>query len=94
MKVKIDQNKEIGKFQLNRNNEKYFLNLCEKSSNTLEYYSTFVLEKYRGQRLANQLANEALNYAQKNNLKVIPTCSFVNTFAKENCEFDDVIVSE
>lgn len=92
--MKIEHDKENGEFQTTINNEKAFLNYRKKSPNTLEYYETFVPENQRGKKIASQLTMEALSYAQENNLKVIPTCSFVNTFVKENHKFDDVIVGE
>lgn len=94
MNVQIEHNKEKGEFKTTVNSEKAFLNYRKMSSDTLEYYETFVPENQRGKKVASQLANEALNYAQENNLKVIPTCSFVKTFVKENNKFDDVIVGE
>jgi predicted GNAT family acetyltransferase len=94
MNVQIEHNKENSEFQTTINSEKSFLNYRKKSADTLEYYETFVPEIHRGKKVASQLATEALNYAQENNLKVIPTCPFINTFVKENNKFDDVIVVE
>jgi predicted GNAT family acetyltransferase len=88
MNAIIEHNKEDGTFQTTINNEKAYLHYRKKASDQLEYYETFVPEKQRGQKVASQLAKEALNYAQKNNFQVIPTCSFVASFIKKNQEFE------
>ncbi len=70
------------------------MNYRKKSNHTLDYYETFVPEKHRGQKIASQLTMEALSYAKENKLKVIPSCSFVDSFVKENHKFDDIIVAK
>lgn len=44
---------------------------------------TFVNENYRGQGIAGKLLNEVLDYADSNNLKIVPVCSYAK-FAFKN----------
>ena len=90
MTVNIEHDKKEGKFQTTIDQEKAYLNYRKKATDKLEYYETFVPEKHRGQKIASQLAKEALNYAQENNFQIIPTCSFVDSFIKKNERFESI----
>lgn len=57
-----------------------------KDENTIEYFSTFVPEEYRGKPYARELVECGLNYARENHLKVIATCPYVKKFISKNEE--------
>ncbi|APX71108.1 N-acetyltransferase [Companilactobacillus allii] len=43
---------------------------------------TFVNEKYRGQGIAGRLLDEVLTYADRENLKIVPVCSYAKLVFK------------
>ena len=45
-------------------------------NDTLNIIHTYVDEKYRGKRIAQQLVNSVLKEAKKNNKKIVAECSY------------------
>jgi len=45
----------------------------------------------RGQGLAEKLVLEAVEYARKNQLKILPFCSYVSVYISEHPEVQDVV---
>ena len=52
---------------------------------------TFVPPELRGRGIAEQLVRPALAYARANNLRVIPSCSYVAAFIERHQEFADLL---
>lgn len=46
----------------------------------MDLYHTFTNPALRGKGLAALVARAALEFAKENNLKVIPTCPYIQTF--------------
>ncbi len=46
----------------------------------IDIYTTYVPEALRGQNIASELVGAAIDYAKQNNLKIIPTCSYVERY--------------
>jgi uncharacterized protein len=59
----------------------------------LNLYHTFTDPALRGKGLAAQVVRAAFEFAKENNLKVIPTCSYVQAFAAKNDEYKDLVSS-
>ena len=57
------------------------------SASTLNILHTFTAETDRGQGIAAKITQRAFQYATQNNLKVIPTCSYVETYVSKNPEY-------
>jgi hypothetical protein len=53
---------------------------------------TYTHPDLRGRGLAAQVVRAALEYAKENNLKVIPTCSYVRSFIKKNDEYKEMVI--
>ena len=51
---------------------------------TLDIVHTQVISKYRGQGIAQQLLEQAILYAKKHHLKIIPSCSYVKYIFEQN----------
>jgi len=58
----------------------------------LELYHTYVPERFRGQGIAAKLAEEALNYAKLENIKVVPTCSYIAVYIERHPEYRGLLV--
>jgi predicted GNAT family acetyltransferase len=54
---------------------------------TIEFYHTFTPIPLRGNGYAMQIIKEGMDYAAKNNFKVVPACSAVRTFIERNPEY-------
>ena len=59
---------------------------------TLDYYSTFVPEALRGHQIAAKIVKHALEYAKKEQYKVIPTCHFVKSYIDRHPEYQSLIL--
>jgi len=57
----------------------------------LNLYHTHTDPELRGKGLAAQVVRAALEYIKENNLKVIPTCSYVRAFIKKNDEYEELV---
>ena len=51
---------------------------------TWDYYSTFVPPELRGRSIAKELVKFALDFADKNNISVIPSCWYVDLYQQRN----------
>ncbi|MCF6227040.1 MAG: N-acetyltransferase [Xanthomonadales bacterium] len=54
------------------------------ANNIIDVNHTWVSPDHRGEGLAQDLYRQMIGYARKNNLKVIPSCSFVRKMFTDN----------
>ncbi|EMJ97888.1 GNAT family N-acetyltransferase [Leptospira sp. WS58.C1] len=66
----------------------------EIGSHVWDLYHTFVPTDFRGKGIASQLAEAALKTARAETKKVIPNCSFVQTYLKRHPEYSDLVIME
>ncbi len=52
---------------------------------------TLVDEKLKGQGAGKQLVTKAIEFARKNNLKIIPVCPFVKSVLDKEIAYRDVL---
>ncbi|MFV0157641.1 N-acetyltransferase [Empedobacter falsenii] len=74
-----DNNKEVGELTFMLKEEQMIVN------------HTGVNPELRGKGLAEKLVLEAVQYARKNQLKIIPFCSYVSVYIGKHPEVQDVI---
>lgn len=74
-----EQNKAVGELTFILKEEQMIIN------------HTGVNPDLRGQGLAEKLVLEAVDYARKNKLKIIPFCSYVSVYVGKHPEVQDVI---
>ena len=60
-------------------------------NNVLDLYRTFTPPELRGKGIVGKLVKFALDYAKDNNLKVIPTCSYVKSFIDRHENYKDLL---
>ncbi len=53
---------------------------------------TYVSEELRGGGVAGQLLDALVTYARENNLKIIPTCSYVKAKFSHGSQYNDMLV--
>ena len=61
------------------------------AGNELNLYHTFTDPALRGKGLAAQVVRAALEFTKENNMKVIPTCSYVQAFLAKNENYKELV---
>ena len=60
--------------------------------NKMDIFHTFTDTELRGRGLAEKLTLAAFEYAEKHNLKIIPTCPYVkDKFLADHEEFEKIV---
>lgn len=54
---------------------------------------TFVPAELRGRGIAEKLVRAALEHARNERLRVVPACSYVDSFIKRHAEFHPLVVA-
>jgi len=87
----MDVQHSSGKFFVAIDGKEAFL-LYRITGNAMDVYDTFTPPELRGRGLAEQLALAAFDYAKENNMRVIPSCSYISeTFLKKHQELHDAV---
>ena len=60
---------------------------------TIYLVHTEVPPQMEGKGIGGQLAKAGLEYARKNNLKVVPRCPFVTSYLQRHLEYQDLIAA-
>ena len=64
-----------------------------KESRIIDIYRTFVDPDHRGKGFAQTLMMQVIDYAEKENYKIIPSCSFAVSFFKANKKYHYLLAS-
>jgi len=62
-------------------------------NNTIDLNHTYTHPALRGKGLAAHVVRAALEFAKENNLKVIPTCSYTQSFIAKNDEYKKLVAN-
>lgn len=60
-------------------------------NNLIDLYRTFTPLELRGKGVAGKIVKFALEYARDNNLKVIPTCSYVKSYIERHENYKNLL---
>ncbi|OGU41155.1 MAG: GNAT family N-acetyltransferase [Ignavibacteria bacterium RIFOXYB2_FULL_35_12] len=63
-----------------------------KVNNVLNLIHTYVPNALRGKGIASKIVKVALTYAEENNLKIIPSCSYVAAYIQRHKEYEELLV--
>ncbi len=89
--MEIKHDKENQRFYTIVEGREAYLQYLKIDSASLDYYKTYVPSELRGKGIAGEIVESALNYARENNLKIVPTCSYVETFIERHPDFNDLV---
>lgn len=64
----------------------------DKDESTIIVDHTFVSDELRGQGVAGKLYNTIIDYARKENKKIIPECPYIKKKIEHNKEDQDLLV--
>ncbi len=59
--------------------------------NIIDLYRTFTPPELRGKGVAGKLVKYVLEHAKENNLKVIPTCSYVRGYIERHENYKELL---
>ena len=90
MDIEIINDKENEQFVTTVEGHEAYLSY-KISDDKIDFYLTFTPVALRGKGLAKKIVEFAFNYARENNLKIIPTCSYVQSFVERNNEYKSLL---
>ncbi len=76
----IHHDTDAHRFEVQLDEGTAYLAYMDLGKQTLDFYRTFVPDPLRGRGIAAALAEQALNYAERNGYTVIPSCSYVERY--------------
>lgn len=85
--MKIRHDSERKEFYAPLDSGKAVLKYEQVNESTLDFYSTFVPEERRNEGIGADLVRHGLEYADSEDLKVIPSCPFVEAFLEQNPKY-------
>ena len=89
--MSIVHNTDKKLFTVDVDDDTAYLAYRQADEKTLEFFSTYVPDEFRGKGIAGRLARTALDYARDNGYRVQPTCSFVVSFLEKHREYSDIL---
>ena len=87
--VKHDLNGQ--KFYMIFDEKEAYLRYLMNDNNVMNMIKTYVPPELRGRKIADAIVLKAMEYARENNLKIIPTCSYIETFIRRHEEFENLV---
>jgi predicted GNAT family acetyltransferase len=90
--VEIKHNKEHQRFYLFQDGKESYVHYILQGDKIINLIRTYVPPELRHRGMAGLIVKAVFEYARENNLKVIPTCPYVNHFISNNNEFEDLLV--
>jgi len=89
--MKIINDKENNIFVTKVDGKEAYLRYSFRGENIIDFIFTYTPPELRGKGVAEKIVTEAFNYAKENDLKVIPTCPYINYFLSKNEEFRNLL---
>ena len=91
MEENVIHEKENERFVINVEGNEVYVKY-KMANNEINLHHTFTDPALRGKGLAAQVVRAALEFAKENKQKVIPTCSYVQSFIAKNDEYKELVV--
>lgn len=86
-------NTDKNRFELKVDNKVAIIEFDKLDPNILDLKHTEVPETLVGKGIGSNLINGALQYIKNNNLKIIPSCSFVQNYISKHPEWIGLIAN-
>ena len=90
MEEKVIHEKENERFVIYTEGNEVYVEYTMRN-NSIDLHHTYTHPVLRGKGLAALVVKAAFEFAKENNLKVIPTCSYVQAFVSKNIEYRELI---
>ena len=92
MENKVIHEKETERFVVYAEGNEVYVEYMMRN-NTIDLNHTYTHPALRGKGLAAHVVRAALEFAKENNLKVFPTCSYVQSFIAKNEEYKKLVAN-
>jgi predicted GNAT family acetyltransferase len=89
--VAVRHEPKAHRFVVRLNNQIAYLSYEKTEDDALDYAHVYVPPDYRNRGIASQLTERALEYARKEGITVIPSCSFVEYYLTRHPEYEDIV---
>ena len=89
--INIRQNEERNRFEAAVDGGLAVLNYVQAGDSRIAYVHTEVPDELEGQGIGSALAKHALEYARDNDLRVTPSCPFVQAYIRRHPEYQDLV---
>lgn len=93
-KLTIHHDRTGHQFETTVDGYRAYLAYVDLGKQTLDFYRTFVPDALRGRGVAAELAQHALDYAEREGYTVIPSCSYVERYLERQGKAPGGIDSE
>ena len=90
MEEKVIHEKENERFVIYVEGNEVYVEYTMRN-NSIDLHHTYTHPALRGKGLAALVVKAAFEFAKENNLKVIPTCSYVQAFVSKNNKYRELI---
>ena len=94
MNFEAKHDSENQKFYAKIDGKEAYLRYLIIDGNTMDMIKTYVPPELRGKGIAGIVVKAGMIYAKENNFKIIPTCSYVETFIERHKEFKDLVAEQ
>ncbi len=91
MDLEVKHDVQNQKFFILIEGKEAYLRYIISDNNSMNMIKTYVPPELRNKGIAAEVVLKAMQYARENNLKVIPSCSYVDTFLKRHKEYKDLV---
>lgn len=92
MEIKFEQSETKGAFYVEENGVRLAeMTFSKAGADRIIIDHTEVSDALRGKNMGKQLVTEAVAYARKNNLKILPLCPFARSVFDRVKEYQDVL---
>lgn len=92
MKYTVGHSQKKSRFEVNCSGQTAYLEYAV-SEGVMDILHTLVPSELEGKGIGAALVQQALGYARENRLKVVPSCSFAETYMLRHKEYEDLQVS-
>ncbi|MBC3784508.1 GNAT family N-acetyltransferase [Spirosoma utsteinense] len=87
----VTDNRHHHRFEMKTGDKVSIINYTQVDDETLALVHTEVDPSLEGQGIGSQLVKGALDYIDRNNLKIVPLCRFVSVYIKRHPDWDRVV---
>ncbi|WMJ73842.1 GNAT family N-acetyltransferase [Cytophagaceae bacterium ABcell3] len=94
MDIKIKHDSDHNKFFAIIAGKECSLRYEKMNNNVIDAKLMFVPKNMRGQGIASQLVEQAVNFAKKNNYRIKPTCSYVDEYIRGNAKYLPILAED
>jgi uncharacterized protein len=88
----VRDNKQESRFELTLDEDKVaFIDYTQAGEGVVALTHTEVPEEFEGKGIGNHLVKGAFEILQQENLKIVPTCSFIAAYLKRHPEYKSLV---